>query len=64
LVSPHLSSGVLAPYDLSFVVEVESDRRHVEVRADPLSNSVLVPALVLAAGGVEPEDDQVSIKVK
>src|SRR4051812_3615679 len=56
-------SGFLAPHDVSFPVEVERDRRHVEVRADLLGYPMLAPVLVLAAGSVEPEDHQIGIEL-
>jgi hypothetical protein len=58
------ASGLLAPYDVPFVVEIKGDRRNVEVGTDPFSNPVLLPVLVLATWGVEPEDDQIGIKLK
>ncbi len=57
-----LSLGFVAPHDVSFAVEVEHDRRHVEVRAHLLGYPVLTPVLVLATRNVEPEHDQISIE--
>ena len=53
----------LAPHDASFAIEVEHDSRHVEVRADLLGHPVLTPVLMLAAGSVEPEHDQISVEL-
>jgi len=58
-----LSLGFLALHDLPLAVEVEHHRRYVEVRAHLLGYPQLTPVLVLAAGGVESEHDQISIEL-
>src|SRR3954447_1761285 len=53
----------LALHDVSFSIEVEHDRRHIEVRPDLLCHPVLSPVLVLGAGSVEPQHDQISVEL-
>jgi hypothetical protein len=53
----------VALHDVSLAVEVEHDRRHVEMRPHLLGYPVFTPVLVLAAGSVEPEHDEISIEL-
>ena len=54
--------GFLAPHDLPFAVEEEHHRRNAELRACALGQPVLTPVLVLAAGSVEPEHNEIRVK--
>lgn len=56
------SLGFLAPHDLPFAVEEEHHCRNAELRACALGQPVLTPVLVLAAGSVEPEHNEIRVK--